>query len=204
MTSSAVHNTDALRSSSVLLSSESQDEFASLCADLEQDLQPKGVIERNYVRDFANITWEIQRLGRYKTSIINNSRLAALQGILKQLLYCPPDADVSDVIYFHAHASKDLAHSWFDNKRAQARVAKLLRKFQMDEGAIEAEAFRLCADDLERLDRMLALAEVRRDKALRNITEYRDSLSKRLQQCADRILENDEIPRLIAVGKRLD
>jgi hypothetical protein len=70
----------------------------------------------------------------------------------------------------------------------------------MDEGAIEAEAFRLCAEDLERLDRMLALAEVRREKALRYIADYRQILSKQLQQAANRILDHDEVPRLVASG----
>ena len=78
-------------------------------------------------------------------------------------------------------------------------VAKLLRKFQMDEGAIEAEAFRLCSEDVERLERMLALLEVRRDKALGNVAEYGKILSKQLQEAADQIL--DDVPYLVSVGR---
>ncbi|WMT72528.1 hypothetical protein [Bradyrhizobium sp. Ash2021] len=100
--------------------------------------------------------------------------------------------------------AEDLARSWFDNKKAQTRVAKLLRKFQMDEGAIDAEAFRKSAEDLERLDRMLTALEFRRDKALRCIAEYRQLLSKQLRQAGDRILDNDDVPRLVAVAKRSD
>jgi hypothetical protein len=77
-------------------------------------------------------------------------------------------------------------------------------KFQMDETAIEAEAFRLCSEDLERLDRMLTLAEVRREKALRFVADYREHLWTRLRQTADRLLESDEVPRLISVRKRSD
>jgi hypothetical protein len=73
--------------------------------------------------------------------------------------------------------AKDLARKWFDSKKVQARVAKLLRKFQMDEGTIEAEAFRLCFDDLERLDRALTLAE--RCASLRNIGRFFRSSSGR-------------------------
>ena len=77
---------------------------------------------------FATLIWEILRLRRYKTVILNSSRRAALQGILEQLL--------SDRDYEHSYQkdidAEDLARSWFDNKNAQARVAKLLRKFQMD------------------------------------------------------------------------
>jgi type IV secretory pathway VirB4 component len=181
-----------------LLSAESADEFASLRKELKNEIQPEGAIEQIYVDDFATLIWEILRLRRYKTVILNSSRRAALQGILEQLL--------SDRDYEHSYQkdidAEDLARSWFDNKNAQARVAKLLRKFQMDEGAIEAEAFRLCSEELERLERILTALEFRRDRALRFIAEYRQLLSKQLRQAGDRILEHDDVPRLVAVANR--
>jgi hypothetical protein len=72
----------------------------------------------------------------------------------------------------------------------------------MDESAIEAQAFRLCADDLERLDRMLTLAEARRDKALRCLAEYRQIFAKQVRESTDRILDNEDVPRLVSVVSR--
>jgi hypothetical protein len=203
MTQSLDQNVYVLHSMAPLLINESADEFASLRKGLKSEIKPEGVIEQMYVDDFATLIWEILRLRRYKTMIINNSRLAALRGILKQLL-CRRDYDQP---YDKDLDGEDLARSWFDNKKkkAQTRVAKLLRQFQMDEGAIEAEAFRLCAEDLERLERMLTTLEFRRDKTLRSIREYRQILSKQLQQAGNRILDNDEEPPyLVAMGKRSD
>ncbi len=200
MTESLDQNVDMLRSVAPLLITESVDEFASLRKGLKSEIKPEGVIEQMYVDDFATLIWDILRLRRYKTVIINSSRRAALQGILEQLL-CDRDYENS---YEKDIDAEILARSWFDKKKAQTRVAKLLRKFQMDEGAIEAEAFRLCAEDLERLDRMLTASEFRRDKALRSIREYRQILSKQLQQAGNRILDNDEPPYLVAMGKRSD
>jgi len=51
---------------------------------------------------------------------------------------------------------------------------------------------------------MLTASEFRRDKALRSIREYRQILSKQLQQAGNRILDNDEPPYLVAMGKRSD
>jgi hypothetical protein len=52
---------------------------------------------------------------------------------------------------------------------------------------------------------MLTASEFRRDKALRRIAEYRQILSKQLQQAGNRILDNDEEPPyLVAMGKRSD
>ena len=69
-----------------LLITESASEFASLRAALEQEIKPNGVIEQIYLEDMANIIWDILRLRRCKTGIINNAMCAALEGILEQLL----------------------------------------------------------------------------------------------------------------------
>ena len=53
------------------------------------------------------------------------------------------------------------------------QIAGLLREFNLDETAFEAEAFRKSADDLEGIDRLMASAEARRDKALVCIAQYR-------------------------------
>jgi hypothetical protein len=179
---------------------ESADEFASLCEQVNQEIKPTGVIERIYADDVIARTWEILRWRRCKTAIINAAFLAALQGLLAQLLN---RRDCED-LYDDEKAAEDLARGWFANQKAKAQVATLLRKFGLDEGAIEAEAIRSRAEDLERLDRMLALAEVLRGKALLGLADHRQSQANRKKLSTDQILENDEVPRLVAVGKRSD
>jgi hypothetical protein len=181
-----------------LLITESQEEFASLCSELEQEIKPKGIIERRYVHDIAYLIWEFQRLLCYKIVIINNSRFAALRKILEQLLSRQDYNGYEE----HEKAAEDLARGWFENPHDKIKVAKLFRKFQMDEAAIEAEAFRLNAEDLERLDRMLGTSAFRRDKALRCIAEYRQSLSTQLRHAADRILDKHEVYQLVEVSRK--
>ena len=118
--------------------------------------------------------------------------------VLEQLLD-PHDFEFS---YQIEQAAAELARGWFENDDDKANVAKLLRKFQLDETAIEAEAFRLNADDLERLDRMQAVFAVRFEKALRCIAEYRKSFSTELQHAADRILNSDDVPRLVSQSSK--
>jgi hypothetical protein len=177
---------------------ESWDELAALCQQVNDEIQPTGFIEQIYVGDIIANTLDILRLRRAKTGIINAAFLAALETILEQLL-SPED-------YEHAHhqeqAAKELARQWFENAKAKTQVRALLRKFGLDESSIEAEAFRSRAAELESLDRMLALAGGRRDKALRSIADYRQSLAKQIQQSTDRILDNDNVPRLVAIDER--
>jgi hypothetical protein len=179
---------------------EPADEFASMCEQVNQAIEPAGVIERMYAEDVIALTWEILRWRRSKAGIINGAFLAALQGLLEQLL----NRRDFDPAFDHEEAAEELARGWFANQRAKSQVATLLRKFGLDEGAIEAEAIRSRAEDLERLDRMLALAELRRSKALHCLADYRQSQADRKKLSTDQILENDEVPRLVAVGKRPD
>jgi len=59
--------------------------------------------------------------------------------------------------------SEALAFEWFTDPKARRQVAEILNRFHLDETAIEAEAIRSVAADLELLDRMLMSLEVRRN-----------------------------------------
>jgi hypothetical protein len=95
MTESLDQNVDMSRSVAPLLITESVDEFASLRKGLKSEIKPEGVIEQMYVDDFATLIWEIVRLRRYKTIMIDNHRRDALRGILMQSL-CDDDYDQPD------------------------------------------------------------------------------------------------------------
>ena len=193
MNQSVNPNIDLFRSPPHLLITESADEFALLRDGLYEEIQPKGIIEQTYVDDLAVIIWETLRVRRYRTIIINSAYREALQGILETLLF----RDDFEDAFEHEKAAEKLAYGWFEDKKARAQVSKILRAFGLDEGSIEAEAFRRRAEDLDRMDRMLTVLEVRRERILRFIGEYRHSLSAQLRQCTDSILEREDVPRLV-------
>jgi hypothetical protein len=172
-----------------LLNTESQAKFAALYKELEDELQPKGVIERIYVQDIACITWEVQRLRSCISHIVNQFRLSALKKLLRQLL-CRQDFEDS---YKRDEAAERLAREWFEDEEAKTQVASLLRQFQMDETDIEAEAFRSSLEELDRLSRMLTNLEFRRDKALHCIVEHRRNSPKQLELVTDRV--SNGVPR---------
>ena len=89
-----------------------------------------------------------------------------------------------------------LADAWFTNEKGKKEVLAILRQFDLDESAIEAEAIRQSWSDLESVDKMLTSLRSRFDRTLRSVADYRDSLAKRMRQGSERILDNDEIPRL--------
>jgi len=171
----------------MLLVTESAVEFDKLRDELLQDIQPQGAIERQYAEDIAYLTWEVRRYRETKAGIINAALLSALKGILDQVLPTIRPLAKAD----------DLARGWFDDKKAKAEVMKLLQTHGLDESAIAAEAFRLRAEDIERCNRMEAVAEARREKGLRVIGKVRKKLAARLRQGSDRLLEKPEAAPLV-------
>ena len=100
-------------------------------------------------------------------------------------------------------AIEELAWQWLANDSdAQAKVSELLGQHQLDETAFEAQAFRMRAEDLEKLDYMLSRAEHRRERLLAAIAAYRDVLGKLVRQVSDQLLEQVEPGQVVAIVKR--
>ena len=181
-------------SSSVLsvapqLITESADEFADFHAQLAQEIEPSGVIERIFVYDIAVLTWDIIRLQRCKAAIINLEFLKALKLLLLQLL------NEHDKMVPHERIHC-LATQWFTDKTARQEVLELLGQFGLDERAIEAEAIKGSSADLAAIDKMLSLLEGRRRQALRSIALCREELAKRLECRSDLLLGQDNLVQL--------
>lgn len=175
----------SLLSTPPLLFGESGAEFASLHAALELEIDPNGIIEKLYVDDVTVIVWEIRRLRPCKSAIINNAIRSALQALLRELMWSPEQP-----YYEKADA---LAIEWYDSQEAKDKVSAILGRFHLDESAIVAQAIRGVLPEIETIERMIASLEARRDKVLRCVADYRDSLAQRLRQTSDRILQSDDL-----------
>lgn len=186
-----------LRAGTPVLITESVDEFVALRSALYDEIEPNGAIEQGFVEDLAAAMWEIMRLLRIKTEIVNGAFCKALKKILEQVW----SEDFEDYLE-RSRAIEDLAWQWLGNDSdAKAKVSELLGQHQLDETAIEAESFRMRVQELETLDRMLGLLEGRREKLITGIAAYRDTLGKRVRQVSDQMLKQNNVPQL-SLAKR--
>jgi hypothetical protein len=79
------------------------------------------------------------------------------------------------------------------------KVQELLQKFDLDEGMIDAEAYRSVSSELQELDKSLIAAQARFAKTLREISEYRkvrESFALAVTASADEILKSEDCPLL--------
>src|ERR1700683_917483 len=134
-----------------LLITESKDQYEEIRDAFVREIAPSGIVERQYVDDICYLSWDILRLRRCKAALINLSFRKALEKILNELL-----RHLSSEFDFDKLEANTLAHDWFHSQRERSKVLKLLDQFHLDETAIEAEAIRTCAADLELLEKLLA------------------------------------------------
>jgi hypothetical protein len=165
-----------------LLITESKDDAKHIRDALADEIKPRGIVEQMYVEEIAYLVWEVLRLRRARTGIINAAFRAALERVLQQCL-----CQSAYARYMGSKAS-ELALGWFTDPSAKKEVAELLRSFELDETAIESEAIRKSADDLERIDRLMTSAEARRDKALVCIAQYRGNFGALLRDSSNRLV----------------
>jgi hypothetical protein len=198
MSSKSKNAAARLRRGTPVLITESVDEFVALRKALYDEIKPNGAIEQGFVEHLADVMWEIMRLLRTKPEILNGAFCEALQNVLKQVW----SEDFENYLE-RDRAIEDLAWLWLGNDSdAKAKVSELLGQHQLDETAIEAEAFRLRAKELAELEDLVSQAEVRREKLLIGIAALRDALGRRLRQVGDQMLEQESVPRLVASSKR--
>jgi hypothetical protein len=181
---------DRLFSAPRLWLGESIEEFERLHAELEQEIKPQGFIEKLYVNNMALLVWDILRQRRMKTDFILTARPAALLTILKQILFrlnSPLDEGIR---------ARSLVRAWFEDGAEKKEVQELLQKFQLDESAIDAEAYRSVFSEVQEINKTLAVAEALFSKTIRFISDYRKSFALQVQSSTEQILSRDDVPRL--------
>jgi hypothetical protein len=165
-----------------LLPTEAEADYRGVAARIVALAQPKDPIEEFLTRDVVDLTWEILRSRRLKGGLL---RAAVSKGVHRILLTIGYGRDQwgpgnDSVDYF--------AEKWASGNADRRREFEEILKnsgFTMDE--VMAEAFAAVIDPFERIDRLLASAEARRNNALREIDRHREALGAAVRRGVDEV-----------------
>jgi len=135
--------------------------YAQLAARIRAAVAPANIIEEIWARDVADLTWDVVRLRRLKAGLYTigaGDGMAQLLGGLEQ----------------YAITGKLKARDWAARKPAAlAEVNAQLSTAGLDMGDVATSTFAARIDQFDRIERMLAAAEVRRAAALHAIDNRR-------------------------------
>jgi hypothetical protein len=173
-----------------LLEGEDEGAYNDLLAKVSGAVKAKDVLEEIWVRDVVDLTWEILRWRRLKAELMNVCRQKGLEVVLEPII------GLVDALL--------LAESWARCKEgAAAAVEQHLASADLSMESVWARVLERNLDKIERIDRMVMIAEGRRNAALREIERHRDSLAKRLREITDQVedAEFQEITEAKTIGK---
>ena len=159
--------------------------YAQLAARIRAAVAPANIIEEIFARDVADLTWDVVRLRRLKAGLFTIGASDGMTQILCGLEKYPINGQLR-------------ARDWAARKPAAlAEVNTQLSAAGLDMSDVATSTFAARIDQFDRIERMLAAAEVRRAAALHAIDNRR--IADRARAAAE-AAERAAVPP-IAVGE---
>jgi hypothetical protein len=157
-----------------LLEGEDTAAYDELLLQISGTVKPADILEEIWVRDIVDLVWEAFRLRRLKAHLITAVAHEGLRKILNTLI------DWSDV--------RDLAEAWARRERgAIKQVDELLASAGLTMDAVMAQTLSLKLDDIDRIERLIATAEGRRNAILREVDRHRTTWGQNVRRAVQQI-----------------
>ena len=145
--------------------------YDELLARISGAVKPADIFEEIWVRDIVDLVWEVLRLRWLKANLMTATAYRGLQQILKPLVGFLEEEKLAK-----AWAARD--------QSAIKRVDKLLASAGLTMDAVMAQTLSISLDDIERIDRMIATAEMRRNAILHEVDRHRTTWGQELRRAA--------------------
>jgi hypothetical protein len=164
------HESVTLAAAPPLIEGESPAGYDELLARVRETLQPGDVLEQIWIREIVDLVWETFRLRRIKANLMSAAAYEGMAEVLRPLVDCPDR----------------LAQSWARRgEKALRTIEAALAKAGSGRDAVAARTFSVRIGDFERIERMLAGVEARRNAVLRELDRYRASFARRLRRTVE-------------------
>lgn len=161
----------------LLLVTESQQDYDAFFNIVAQTIAPTNGLEWIATADYVEQKWEIKRLRRSKTAMVNATRREAFRRVFESILGDTEDPFATAAV---------MADQWFADPNEQPTLLEFLKTHDLDEEAISAQALAMRAPELEALDRMIQRLEICSMALLRELEFHRRAstwrVPKRLMQ----------------------
>jgi hypothetical protein len=175
-----------------LVGNESREEYDRLFAAIATAAKPADAIAWLFVRDIADLSWEIRRERSFKLLIIKFHQETVIRGLLTPK---PPSGPVSDLLNQVdprvARTADKAAREWANEPEARPKIEKKLAGMGYTTSSIFEMALMEAADRIDAIDRRLASYEQRRLAALKATAHYSETLARRLETASSDVIEGE-------------
>lgn len=161
----------------ILVAGESREAYDSLFARIRAVVEPADMLEEIWIRDVTDLAWEVSRLRRIKTHLM---QACAHEGLAKALSHLR-----------EGNNHYIIARRWFAGDVEAAQIVNsAFAAAGLTVDTVTALTVSERIDEIERIELMTLAAERRRDGMLRELEQRRESLAAKLQ----RVLHAVEAP----------
>ncbi len=157
-----------------LIDGEDGTNYGVILERISADVAPEDFVEEMWVRNVVDLVWESVRLRRLKSHLLHAAAHEGLARVLTPLLDWA--------------SARQLSRKWASgDEEAICEVERLLGRAGLTIDAVMAQTLAVRIDDVERIDRMVIIAEVRRDAVLREIRSRRAAFGQALRRAGQAI-----------------
>lgn len=141
------------------------------------------MIEAIWTKDIINFIWEAQRLRRWRSQILEQADLMAVEDLIRPQLR---QDDPMALLTLGGSTAETLAAGWVSGKKSEAtQVDRLLKDRGVTAEGVRAHGFLMTLPSIERIDRMALNVDQRRDMLLREIERWRSGFARQARRAAD-------------------
>jgi hypothetical protein len=159
-----------------LIAGEDGSDYDDIRLRLIADVMPEDFIEEIWARNVVDLVWESIRLRRLKAQLMQAAAHEGLEEVLAPL--------------FDSDDAEELARKWAGGDEAATReVEEALGRASLTVDAVMAQTLAIRIDDFERIDRMITVAEARRDAVLREIARHRAAFGHALRRAGQEAVD---------------
>ena len=157
-----------------LIDGEDETNYDVILERISADVAPADFVEEIWVRNVVDLVWDSVRLRRLKSQLLQAAAHEGLERLLASII----DWQRAD----------QLSRKWaLGDEEAMGEVERLLGRAGLTFDAVMAQTLAARIDDVERIDRMVIIAEARRDAVLREIRSRRAAFGQALRRAGDAI-----------------
>lgn len=161
----------------LLLPDECAEHYEAIVRSIVNELEPKDIFEAIWTKDIIDLIWDAKRLRRWRSLILVQADLKAAEELIEPGLR---HADPMGLLAFEGSSADALAAGWVTGSaKERARVDQLLEERGLTREDVRAHGFLKSLPSIERIDRMVAVADQRRDSLFREIERKRASFAQR-------------------------
>jgi hypothetical protein len=162
--------------------------YDELLTNVTRSVKPQDLIEAIWVKDVVDEIWDAQRYRRLKASLLRTAAKEHLGGILRtaknpetERFLTPDDANLLTICCMQG------------DEESVEEVKDILTDYALDLDSIMSQALADQLETIERIDRLIASADARRNKALSSVDRRRETFARQLRRVAED-LANDPDP----------